>query len=321
MKSSSRFSTALLALCLLLGLTIVATPSRVAAQAQTYDEERAKTLKEVEDAKRRIAKNSDDASEHYRLGGLYEKLPRWQDAVAAYSQAVKIKPDFAYAHYRLGWCYTRLDKYKEALKAHQEAEKHNRITSFKLRLTVEKANYAIGWDLYRLRRYDEAIAYYVKAVQFDPTYLEATYEIGRVLMAKGDQAGARQITDKLDPYLRDLLLKEMEIIEWVEKGDATSGPNPLVFKLDKEIRPTLLHSEKAKYTSMAQEHDIQGIVVLGVIFGANEKITGVRIIRDLPYGLTAEALIALQKIKFKPAMKDGKPVSVRGSLEFSFNLY
>jgi hypothetical protein len=47
----------------------------------------------------------------------------------------------------------------------------------------------------------------------------------------------------------------------------------------------------------------------------------VRIVRDLPYGLTAQALIALQKIEFKPAMKDGKPVSVRGDLEFSFNLY
>jgi len=321
MKSSCRFSTVLPAFCLLLGLTIVVAPSRVAAQAPTYDEERAKTLKEVEDAKKRIAKTPDDAHEHYRLGGLYERLSQWQDAVAAYSQAVKIKPDFAYAHYYLGWCYTRLDKYEKALKAHQEAEKHNRITSFKLRLTGENANYAIGWDLYRLRRYDEAIAHYLKAVQFDPIYQEATYEIGRVLMAKGDQEGARQIPYKLDPYLRDLLLKEMEIIEWVEKGGATSAPNPLVFNLDKEIRPTILHSEKAKYTSMAQERNIQGIVVLGVIFGANEKITGVRIIRDLPYGLTAQALIALQKIKFKPAMKDGKPVSVRGSLEFSFNLY
>jgi Gram-negative bacterial TonB protein C-terminal len=58
-----------------------------------------------------------------------------------------------------------------------------------------------------------------------------------------------------------------------------------------------------------------------VVFGANEKIGGVRIIQDLPYGLTYQALMALQKIKFKPAMRDGKPVSVRGNLEFSFNLY
>src|SRR5262245_41814361 len=140
MKSSSRFSTAFLAFCLLLGLTIVAAPSRFASQAPTDDEERAKTLKEVEDAKKRIAKTPDDAHEHYRLGGLYERLSQWQDAVAAYSQAVKIKPDFAYAHYNLGWCYTQLDNYEEGLKAHQEAEKHNRITSFNTRLTGDKAN-------------------------------------------------------------------------------------------------------------------------------------------------------------------------------------
>jgi tetratricopeptide (TPR) repeat protein len=320
MKRSSWFSL-LLPFCLSVGFIIAAAPVRLAAQTTPYDEATAQTLKEIEDAKKRIVKNPDDAREHYRLGGLYEKLSQWQDAVAAYSQAVKIKPDFAYAHYSLGWCYTRLDNYEEALKAHQEAEKHLQITSFRLRLTTEKAHYAIGWDLYRLRRHDEAIARYVKAVQAAPTYQEAAYEIGRVCMARGDQECARQITYKLEPYLRDLLSKEMEIVEWVEKDGAPRAPNPLVTPMDKETRPTILHREKAMYTSMAQEHNIQGVVVLGVVFGANEKITGVRIIRDLPYGLTAQALIALQKIKFKPAVKDGKPVSVRGALEFNFNLY
>jgi TonB family protein len=113
----------------------------------------------------------------------------------------------------------------------------------------------------------------------------------------------------------------MEIVEWGEKGGSTNGPNPLVIKMDEETRPTILHREKAKYTTMARDHNIQGVVALGVVFGANGEITGVRIIRDLPYGLTAQALIAMQKIKFKPAMKDGKPVSVRAMLEFSFNLY
>jgi TonB family protein len=113
----------------------------------------------------------------------------------------------------------------------------------------------------------------------------------------------------------------MEIVEWGEKGGATSGPNPLVINMDQMTRPTILHREKAKYTSMAQDHNVQGVVALGVIFHVNGKITGVRIIRDLPYGLTAQALIAMQKIRFKPAIKDGEPVSVKGMLEFSFNLY
>jgi hypothetical protein len=36
--------------------------------------------------------------------------------------------------------------------------------------------------------------------------------------------------------------------------------------------------------------------------------------------LTQKAIEAASKIRFEPAMKDGKPVSVRGNLEYSFRL-
>lgn len=44
------------------------------------------------------------------------------------------------------------------------------------------------------------------------------------------------------------------------------------------------------------------------------------VIHGLPYGLNEKAIEAVKKIRFKPAMKDGKPISVRGSIEFTFNL-
>ena len=247
MKRLSWFSTTFLSFCFSLGLTIAAAPARLAAQTQPFDKLKTKFLKEVEDAKRKIAKNPNDAHEHYRLGGLYVKLYQFQDAVAAYSQALQLKPDFAYAHYDLGWCYTRMNNYEEALKAHREAEKHIQIPSFKLILTGENVNYAIGWDLYNLRRYDEAIAHYVKAVQLAPTHQEAVYEIGRVHLKQGDQEGVQQITYKLDPYLRDLLLKEMEVVESADKGGAADDPNLPVLRTDSESRPTILYREKAIY--------------------------------------------------------------------------
>lgn len=346
MKRLSWFSTTLPPRCLLLGLVIAMGPARITAQIhlpdgkkittppvpykQWHEEMTTNTLNEIEYAKRKLAKKPDDAYEHYLLGGLYEtlshlqddeKLSQSQNAVAAYSQAIQLKPDFAYAHYELGWCYTRMNNYEGALKAHREAEKHTRVTSFKLRLAAEKAHYAIGWDLYRLRRYDEAIAHYVKAVRLAPAYQEAFYEIGRVYLAQGNQEGARMVAQKLNPYLGDLLLKEMEIVEWGEKDPAANDPNPRVLEMNKETKPTILYKERAKYTDSARQHKVQGTVVLEIVFDVNEKITGVRIIRDLPYGITAQTLIALQKIKFKPAMKDGKPVSVRGRIEFHFSIY
>ena len=45
-----------------------------------------------------------------------------------------------------------------------------------------------------------------------------------------------------------------------------------------------------------------------------------KIIQGLPFGLIGQAITAAKKIRFEPAYKNGEPVSVRGSLEFSFNI-
>jgi outer membrane biosynthesis protein TonB len=41
----------------------------------------------------------------------------------------------------------------------------------------------------------------------------------------------------------------------------------------------------------------------------------------LPYGLTTRAVRAARQIRFTPAEKDGKPVSMYIQLEYNFNLY
>jgi hypothetical protein len=41
----------------------------------------------------------------------------------------------------------------------------------------------------------------------------------------------------------------------------------------------------------------------------------------LPYGLTVKAIEAAQRIRFQPAVQNGRPVSVRGNLEFKFDTY
>jgi outer membrane biosynthesis protein TonB len=45
------------------------------------------------------------------------------------------------------------------------------------------------------------------------------------------------------------------------------------------------------------------------------------VVQGLPYGLTEQAIAAARKLKFVPAMKDGKNVSMWIQLEYNFNLY
>jgi hypothetical protein len=46
----------------------------------------------------------------------------------------------------------------------------------------------------------------------------------------------------------------------------------------------------------------------------------VSVVRGLPDGLTEQAIAAAREAKFKPAMKDGKPVPYWVVLEMGFNL-
>src|SRR5262245_4251518 len=87
------------------------------------------------------------------------------------------------------------------------------------------------------------------------------------------------------------------------------------------LRPTILYREKAKYTDKARDHGIEGTVILQVVFHRYGSLTDIRVLRGLPDGLTENAIEAANKIRFQPAMKGGKPISVRGSLEFDFKLY
>jgi TonB family protein len=87
------------------------------------------------------------------------------------------------------------------------------------------------------------------------------------------------------------------------------------------LRPTILYREKAEYTPEAKDNNVEGTVVLSVVFGADGQLSDIKVIRELPHGLTENAIIAAKKIRFLPAAKDGHRVSVRGTLEFTFHLY
>ena len=86
------------------------------------------------------------------------------------------------------------------------------------------------------------------------------------------------------------------------------------------MKPQILYQEKAKYTEGARQNRVQGTVVVSVVFTADGRVSAARVVRGLPDGLNDEAIKAAQKIKFRPAMKNGQPVSVRMAIEFTFNL-
>jgi TonB family protein len=90
-------------------------------------------------------------------------------------------------------------------------------------------------------------------------------------------------------------------------------------QVDSKVR--LIVNAEPSYSEEAREKEIAGTVILKVIFGADGRVGNIRIVQGLPHGLTERAIDAARKIKFIPARKDGKFVSMWLQLEYNFNLY
>lgn len=75
------------------------------------------------------------------------------------------------------------------------------------------------------------------------------------------------------------------------------------------------------YTREARRHSTQGVVTLRAILAADEKIKHIEVVKGLPDGLSEKAIEAARRIKFTPARKDGKPVSVWVLVEYRFEIY
>jgi TonB family protein len=103
--------------------------------------------------------------------------------------------------------------------------------------------------------------------------------------------------------------------------DLTIKDSVTITDKDPGLKPTILYREKAKYTVEARDAGIQGIIVLMVVFGVDGKLRDINVVRGLPFGLTQKAIDAAKKIRFRPAYKDGRPVNVRGSVEFTFQVF
>ena len=87
-----------------------------------------------------------------------------------------------------------------------------------------------------------------------------------------------------------------------------------------DTKPVRLSGPSARYTEAARANSTQGSVLLRVLVSADGNVNGVRVIRGLPDGLTEQAIEVAKQTKFKPAMKDGKPVAYLVALEINFTI-
>lgn len=88
-----------------------------------------------------------------------------------------------------------------------------------------------------------------------------------------------------------------------------------------DVKARLLRKEEPAYTQKARDKKVVGVVILKALLSGSGEITNIRVVQGLPDGLTEQSIKVARKIKFVPAMKDGKYVSMWVQLEYNFNIY
>lgn len=126
----------------------------------------------------------------------------------------------------------------------------------------------------------------------------------------------------VQPFFASVMLgKKQEGIEVIEGGMAAETDRRYYTGKEVDTKARLINKPEPSYTAAAKKSGIVGTVILKVVFSASGKVTNIRVAQGLPEGLTERAIAAARQIKFIPATKEGKFVSMWMQLEYNFNLY
>jgi periplasmic protein TonB len=99
------------------------------------------------------------------------------------------------------------------------------------------------------------------------------------------------------------------------------GMGGAVYKIGGGVSsPALLFKVEPEYSEEARKAKFQGTVLLSVEVDEQGKPRNIKVIRPLGLGLDQKAIEAVEKWKFSPGKKDGKPVAVQAQIEVNFRL-
>lgn len=105
-----------------------------------------------------------------------------------------------------------------------------------------------------------------------------------------------------------------------EEGSQRSDPDDPLSLRHTDTAPVATHWVNAEFSDQARRERFSGVVVISMIVNEEGVPVDVKVVRSIGHGLDEKALDAARQYRFTPAMRDGKPVAVRITMEVSFRL-
>ena len=105
-----------------------------------------------------------------------------------------------------------------------------------------------------------------------------------------------------------------------ETASASTAGSPAKSTAPAVTPVQILAKPQPVYTKEARELKIQGDVHLKVLFQADGRVQVLQVLQGLGHGLDEAAKSAAEKIRFKPAQRDGRPCDMTATVHILFEL-
>ncbi|HEX5882938.1 MAG TPA: tetratricopeptide repeat protein, partial [Pyrinomonadaceae bacterium] len=210
------------------------------------------------------------------LGLAYAGLSRWQEAATAYREAVRLIPDYAGALYNLGIAYLRLGLKPATLEV------------------IAKVR-PLNWDL-QARLWQEVLA-----TERSPNAAAEPARTPAVLPPTQTASPETPPRDAADQTKKEAPPNSSADEECL---------SPIYRRSDVTQMASMKEPLQVQYTAEAVQNKVGGKIILQLVVCSSGRVSDITIDESLPFGLTEQAIAALGKVRFQPALLGTQPVSV-----------
>src|SRR5262249_35513745 len=255
---------------------------------------------------------------HYYLGRALIRLQLYRDALTAFEELLKFDSENLPAHYEIGKLYLTARNYPRKLLSKFDPE--NLL-----------ANYEIGARYLSPQDYSDAIAKYRWLRSQSESAIGDSYDSNYELLSDDPRGGNlarnpfhRAYAAELAFYLLDLIPPQVaeqyglprsqivfDVPSKTPKDPDRKWQDTLIDDQPEGLKPVaVLYKVAPQYTEIARINQLKGPIVLSAFFMANGALSGIKVVRGLPDGLTRRAINAMKRVRFTPASLNGALVSM-----------
>ena len=142
---------------------------------------------ETAEAIKEINQNKQKAFAMHKQGEELRQQEKWTEAIAAYSRAAELNPDFSWSRHSLGDCYQKLGDWKAAKTAYRQAIAINPEFVW--------SHYSLGEVQEKLKNWGEAVDAYTHALELEPESSQISLSLAEALK-KGADSDQQKASDQ-----------------------------------------------------------------------------------------------------------------------------